>query len=495
MKILALYLPQFHEVKENSEWWGENFTEWTSVKSAKPLYENHAQPVLPLNGYYYNLLDHSTMVWQEKLIKRSGLDGICIYHYWFKEGKQILEKPAENLLRWKDIDINFCFSWANETWARTWSGLSERNTWASLFETTTNSENGILLEQKYGNEKEWERHFEYLLPFFRDERYIKIGNKPVMEFHKLKDISCFENMIEMWNDLAYKNGFEGIFAIGNQPRLSQEKSLQMKYICQPGIAMQQVRCDYINGIKCFDYDDVWRNILSEDFQKGSVGAFVNYDDTPRHGNNGSVIINASSEKMKIYLSKLIERNEQSGREIMFVNAWNEWGEGMHLEPDEENRYAYLDAISDAIYKKGNDEKIFSPRLLGLDEYKQLEQDLEKERLLRDLLDKWIQILKSPNRFRNYVKDLGIIGVYGYGILGKHIVDELLMSGCDVRCVIDRRNIQECPVPIFKLDNELPELNTMIVTATYEYGFIYEMIRRKNKKIRILSIEYIIKELL
>lgn len=119
VKVISMYLLQFHKVKENDEWWGEGFTEWTAARQALPLFDGHYQPHVPLNANYYDLLDKGTMQWQADLMKKYGIDGQCIYHYWFKDGRQILEKPVENLLRWTDIEMSFCFCWANESWART----------------------------------------------------------------------------------------------------------------------------------------------------------------------------------------------------------------------------------------------------------------------------------------------------------------------------------------------------------------------------------------
>lgn len=134
MKAIALYFPQFHEVKENSIWWGEGFTEWTTVKKAVPLYEGHRQPVKPLNDYYYDLLNPDTLRWQAELMHRYQLDGMSFYHYWFENGKMLLERPAENLLRYRDIDMPFCFYWANETWARSWSLEYQKPPWTRLYE-------------------------------------------------------------------------------------------------------------------------------------------------------------------------------------------------------------------------------------------------------------------------------------------------------------------------------------------------------------------------
>ena len=126
MKVLAMYLPQFHRVMENDQWWGTGFTEWTAAKGAEKLYEGHYQPRIPKNQYYYNLLDKDAMQWQAELMKKYHIDGMCIYHYWFKDSRRILEKPAENLLKWKNIEMPFCFYWANVTWARTWSTCAVR---------------------------------------------------------------------------------------------------------------------------------------------------------------------------------------------------------------------------------------------------------------------------------------------------------------------------------------------------------------------------------
>ena len=205
IKVLAMYLPQFHRVKENDEWWGEGFTDWTAVKSGVPLYEEHDQPKKPLNGNYYDLLEKSTMQQQSKWMQEYKVDGLCFYHYYFKDGRKILEKPAENLLKWKDINMPYCFCWANESWARTWSNIGNKNTWSAKLEKKEISDvngRGVLLEQKYGREDDWRKHFEYLLPFFRDERYIKIEGLPIFLIYKPSEIYCLNQMLDYWRKLA-----------------------------------------------------------------------------------------------------------------------------------------------------------------------------------------------------------------------------------------------------------------------------------------------------
>ena len=149
IKTIAMYLPQFHEVPENNEWWGEGYTEWIAAKKAEKLFDGHYQPREPLNDNYYDLMDKSTMLWQAEIARQYLLDGFCFYHYYFKEGRKILEKPAENLLKWKDVNMPFCFCWANESWGRTWSKINyEINEW--LIEDEKDHKNPIMEDEKIG---------------------------------------------------------------------------------------------------------------------------------------------------------------------------------------------------------------------------------------------------------------------------------------------------------------------------------------------------------
>lgn len=198
VRILALYLPQFHSIPENDKWWGRGYTEWTAVKNAPPLFANHYQPRIPLDNNYYDLSDNSgkTWFWQAELARKFGIYGFCIYHYWF-EGKQLLERPMEILRDHKEIDINYCICWANETWSRNWYA----------------QERTVLVEQRYGDESAWIKHFEYLNTFFRDKRYIKIDNKPVINIYHSQEITCFKEMLECWNRLAIQEGYAGVYIV------------------------------------------------------------------------------------------------------------------------------------------------------------------------------------------------------------------------------------------------------------------------------------------
>ena len=369
IKPIAFYLPQFHEIEENNRWWGAGFTEWTNVRNAYPIYKGHQQPKTPLDNNYYNLLNKETMQWQAKLAKEYEIYGFCMYHYWFKDGKKLLEKPAENLLKWKDIDIHFCFSWANESWIRTWSKV-EGNDWNECRDRNigndAENDSGILMEQDYGNELNWKQHFEYLLPFFKDSRYIKVEKKPLFLIYRPLKIACLERMLACWEHLAIANGFEGIYVLstnddveGNpfikgvvkyEPVCTQKTVLKWNTYCRDNLGKFRKRI-FGSYLKKNDYDKVWKGVLKKFHFKNNTfpGAFVNYDDTPRRGKNGAVFINATPEKFYHYFSELVKQCKSFYKqEYIFITAWNEWAEGAYLEPDKENGYAYLEAVRDAV---------------------------------------------------------------------------------------------------------------------------------------------------
>lgn len=355
MKIIAYYLPQFHEIKENNEWWGKGFTEWTNVKNGKKLFKSHKQPVIPLNNNYYNLLDKKTVEWQTKLSKEHGIYGFCYYHYWFK-GKKLLEKPAENLLKWNDIQQNFCFCWANHSWKKTWNGLNE-----------------ILIKQEYGDQNEWQDHFNYLINFFKDKRYIKIDNKPVFMLFKPEDISDLDEMINYFDTKCRENGFKGIYIIEskNSPKrfaLVSKKS-SGRVIREPDFSRNKRKIyekiihrikisfskNYLYFVQRYDYSKFINYSIS--YSKILLdtnifpGIFTAWDNTVRHGRRGDVIDGSTPFLFKKYLLEQKKIMEDRNIEYLFINAWNEWAEGMFLEPDEKNKYDYLKVIKEVISKE------------------------------------------------------------------------------------------------------------------------------------------------
>lgn len=376
IKPIAFYLPQFHETEENNRWWGKGFTEWTSVRKAKALYAGHRQPRAPLDQNYYNLLEKDTMRWQADLAKQYRIYGFCMYHYYFKDGKKLLEKPAENLLRWKEIDIHFCFSWANEPWIRTWSNL-EGNDWNEIRdkELMASDQKGesVLMEQDYGNREDWKEHFAYLLPFFKDERYIKIDEMPVFLIYKAQNIECLDAMLAYWDELARQNGFGGLYVLSTNCMISDCKFVKGMVRYEPSytrlfhMKLKSAWECYFGGIekritgrhlRRFDFARVWKRIISSYNKEDNIfpGAYVGYDDTPRRGGNGEVHLGAKPDVFGAYFKELVKKCGNDQKDYIFITAWNEWAEGAYMEPDETYACQWLDEIRKAVEEEENDKK-------------------------------------------------------------------------------------------------------------------------------------------
>lgn len=363
MRVLALYLPQFHTFPENDKWWGKGYTEWTAVKKAQPIFKGHIQPRVPVDGYY-DLSDETAAAFKRQceLAKKYGIYGFSIYQYWF-EGKQLMEKPMEILLAHPEIDINYCVCWANESWTRTWYGL----------------ENEILMQQGYGDKDKWELHFSYLLKFFKDRRYIKIDNKPVLQIYRTYDIEKLAQMREYFDARAKEEGFEGVFIVSGKTAgmLDERKELMDAwYYFEPGYSLKHS----LTGLQTLSYNVrvavnslinklpgkkhlersipirwIYSAIENREYQENEIpGTLARWDNTPRRSYKGLVYTGASPELFYDNLKTLA--NKVCGRKLDFVivNAMNEWGEGAMLEPDEAEGMAYLEAIERAQKQTGHE---------------------------------------------------------------------------------------------------------------------------------------------
>lgn len=376
MKIIAYYLPQFHNIPENDEMWGEGFTEWTNVKAAKPLFEGHDQPVVPLNNNYYSLLDNKVIDWQIKLAKKYGIYGFCFYHYWYN-GHLLLEKPILNFLADKSLDMPFCICWANHQWTTSWHP----------------GEIKVVYDQKYNDKKDWKSHFEFLLPFLKDSRYISNDGKPLIVIYEAALIPEMNDMLDYWNALAKENGFSGIdFAYQsatpdtlpffNSSRFKYDIEYQPQYVRTFPSRKQRLKIRFagllreINkktlklhasrkvqekfafqetGFTKYSYDELWEKILSSPpvSRKSIPGAFIRMDTTPRKGNRGIVTDGMTPEKFSRYLERLIRKTkDEYHKDMIFLFAWNEWAEGGYMEPDEKWKYASLEAVKNALDRTG-----------------------------------------------------------------------------------------------------------------------------------------------
>ena len=344
MKIIAYYLPQFHEIPENNIWWGKGYTEWTSLKKAYPLFYGHNQPRIPLHDFYYDLSDEKVLEWQVKLAKQYGIYGFCVYHYWFNK-KRLLQKPLENFLLHPDLFMPFCICWANESWTNAW----------------VSDQKDVLIKQDYGDEEEWTEHFYYLLPFFKNNNYIRIDDQLLFIIYRPELISQLSEMLELWNKLAKENNISKIAFASQQTDFDINSDVGKKYFSyqieyQPDLAKKMLNAKIPDfkrkkEILIRDYDEVWREILSADpvSEKSIPGAFVDWDNTPRHQLTGSLLKNVNPQKFQQYLfQQMIRAKIKYHKNILFLFAWNEWTEGGYLEPDVKNGYKYLNAVKKAL---------------------------------------------------------------------------------------------------------------------------------------------------
>lgn len=492
LRTLAFYLPQFHRVPENDQWWGEGFTDWDAVRHANRLFEGHNQPRVPLHKNYYDLMKYETMAWQAELMHKYHIDGMCMYHYWFENGRKILEKPAQNLLNWKDILMPFCFCWANESWGRTWKKFIDTNVWMNIDNKKNDIKgNDILLKQIYGRESDWEKHIQYLLPFFQDDRYIKLEGKPVFVIFKPEIIFQLYEMIRYFDRRVRDNGFQGIYVIGMESEW--QDGLDAICIKQPRYAIleYQKRHGYTPQTPdIYPYDEICdiQMETTNGNNKTYFSCVVDHDTTPRMGGGGIVLQDASPDKFYSCIKKLFEKSMEIENEFLFINAWNEWGEGMYLEPDEKNGYEYLKAVKKAAteceieWTKSMKEK--DQCIMSLSRHDQL-------------LDKWLILKEQKINFSLYFNKYGYkhIAIYGMGKLGKHLQQELKDSNVKIVYGIDKNSQKkEASIDVYVPSQQLPNTDAVVITILSGYKEVCDLLR-EYMNCPLISLEEIIQELL
>lgn len=367
MKILAYYLPQFHPIPENDNWWGRGFTEWTNVKRAKPLFKGHEQPVEPGELGYYDLLeDKNIQVKQASLAKEYGIDGFIYYQYWFGNGKMLLEKPAERMLQNPAVEIPFCFCWANQTWQGIWHGLDK---------------SGVIMEQQYPGKSDYIAYFDYLLPFFKDKRYIKENNMPVFHIFRINDIPDLDVFIDVFQSLARKNNFDGIYFVATGDVLSSQvlEKEEIKGVVGLDFYIKLRYSQYFHfpeGSPFFKLEYYWKKLTTKIFTEGEKQTkplvlnyeagikkmpvkiqhekyipcvLPNWDNSPRSGVKSLVLRNAHPALFEEYLLRFVEayKNYPDNPPFLIIKSWNEWAEGNYLEPDKKFGRGWLKAVKSA----------------------------------------------------------------------------------------------------------------------------------------------------
>jgi lipopolysaccharide biosynthesis protein len=336
IRPIAIYLPQFHPITENDNWWGEGFTEWTNVTKARPLFKAHYQPHLPAGLGFYDLRAIEAIEEQAKLAKENGIYGFSFYHYWF-HGKRLLHEPIDIILKTKRPDFPFLLFWANESWSRRWLG----------------EEKDILIKQDYSEEDD-RAHMEWLCDkVFSDPRYIRVDDKPVFVIYRPNDLPDADRTVKLFREIAVRKGFKGLYLVGNNahsPKNLGSFDIILNFEPQLGIlekafedkwSFDRWRNNYFkfrinNGtLKVYDYTEVKQKMKSRKLpEKFLPCPFVGWDNTARRGDKGIMIVNADPKVFEESLewSKQIVNKLPEEERLIFINAWNEWAEGNHLEP-------------------------------------------------------------------------------------------------------------------------------------------------------------------
>lgn len=346
-KLIAFYLPQYHRVEENSLWWGPGFTEWTNVAGGKPNFEGHYQPHIPRDLGFYDLERVETMREQSALAREYGVHGFCFYYYWFS-GRRILERPLNNFLS-SDIDMSFCLCWANENWTRTWDGDTK----------------SVLLEQKYAEGDE-ERFIRDIYPFLADPRYIRVDGKPLLVVYRIKELPDPALSIRKWRREAERLGLPGLhvsvvdfYDISDPREVGADAMVEFpphKFNGpqnRPESTPAMSNPNFQGGL--IDYPRVIAQSMLRTQPPFTLyrGIIPSWDNTARRQDTGTIIVNATPAFFGTWLKYLRTYTRATRPDasdpFIFVNAWNEWGEGCHLEPDLKWGLGYLDEVARTSY--------------------------------------------------------------------------------------------------------------------------------------------------
>lgn len=357
-RVLAFYLPQFHPIPENDDWWGKGFTEWTNVGKAKPLFPGHYQPHVPADLGYYDLRVPETREAQAQMARDYGIEGFIYWHYWFGNGKQLLERPFNEVLESGKPDFPFALAWANESWTGTFHGLKEGRT---------------LIEQTYPGEYDYIDHFYKVLPAFKDPRYITCEGRPIFLVYKPKQCPNVKLFIDLWQKLAKENGLEGVYFVGMASSLYTEDSANqfLEFALKQGfnsititnaynapikeLCFRMVRRVFFKDLKVFPdirpYNYYQQHCPLDNNDLVFPTIVPNWDHTPRTGKRGIVLYGSTPARFQVFLRNKIEaiRNKPYDTRFLFIKSWNEWAEGNYLEPDLKYGKQYLEALKHELF--------------------------------------------------------------------------------------------------------------------------------------------------
>lgn len=354
-RIIAYYLPQYHPFPENDEWWGKGFTEWTNVTRACKLFPGHQQPHIPADLGFYDLRLPEIREEQARLAREAGIEGFCYYEYWFGNGRQLMQRPFEEVVASGKPDFPFCLAWANHSWYK------------KLWDPKNPGKDKLLIEQLYPGENDYEAHFMHLLPAFKDHRYIRVNGKPfyiVYDALNFKDVSTF---IKTWRRLAKENGLDDFYFVATDFNSEHRTEiLNMGFDAVHNVdqlnvyhkasnikkALQTFAGKYLHIPRIYKYKKAIKYMLHDDCRLNNVFPVIvpNWDHTPRSGARGLVMTNARPEYFKQLAIKAFDmvKDKPEEEQIVILKSWNEWGEGNYMEPDLQYGHGYINALHEAI---------------------------------------------------------------------------------------------------------------------------------------------------
>jgi len=353
-RVIAFYLPQYYPTPENDEWWGKGFTEWTNVGKAKPLFKGHYQPKVPADLGYYDLRVPETREAQAQMAREYGVEGFCYWHYWFGNGKMLLEKTFKEVLDSGKPNFPFCLAWANHSWED------------KLF--NKDGKKKILMEQLYPGEEDYIRHFEYVLPAFQDERYIQVDGKPLFMVYSPFDLPDTTAFLTLWNRLAQKKGLKGIHFVAHTYN---------EWDIDP---LRNLGFDGVNVVRLFHFfrkdfsffEKAYMKVMRHVFGRGRIVPYhraskffigesdsleycyptiiPNWDHSPRSGRNGHILVKETPDLFCKHVKeavKVVDKKEAQHK-LIFLKSWNEWAEGNYMEPDLKHGRGFLEALKKAL---------------------------------------------------------------------------------------------------------------------------------------------------
>ncbi|MDD6357399.1 MAG: glycoside hydrolase family 99-like domain-containing protein [Bacteroidales bacterium] len=357
-RVLAYYLPQFHPIPENDEWWGKGFTEWTNVGKAKPLFPGHYQPHVPADLGYYDLRVPETREAQAQMAREAGVEGFVYWHYWFGNGKRLLERPFNEVLTSGKPDFPFALAWANETWSGSLHGLLKGKT---------------LIEQQYPGDEDYINHFKELLPAFKDRRYLTCEGRLLFFIYHPEQMPDVAHFIHLWQNLSIEHGIKEFFfvALTRAQFVKDEETeilnhflslgfsaiapLNVYYCPKLNLKWKLCRKIFYKTLKCIPnvipYDIETMQSPMDDDKNVFPMVYPGWDHTPRSGKRGVVVCGNTPQLFEKSVLHAVNKvsNKPEDRNIIMLKSWNEWAEGNYMEPDLKWGKKYLEALKRALY--------------------------------------------------------------------------------------------------------------------------------------------------